>query len=39
MQLLAKKVLALAHSSSVETPALDKLLSTFINFRLAQNKN
>jgi 2-dehydropantoate 2-reductase len=31
MQLLAKKVLALVHSSSVATPTLNSLLSTFIN--------
>ena len=31
MQLLAKKVLTIVHSSSVATPSLDKLLSTFIN--------
>ncbi|MEO8853449.1 MAG: 2-dehydropantoate 2-reductase N-terminal domain-containing protein [Ginsengibacter sp.] len=31
MQLLAKKVLEIVHSSSVATPELDKLLSEFIN--------
>ena len=32
MQLVAKKVLEMVHSSSVATPDLDKLLSEFINF-------
>ncbi|HEV8084085.1 MAG TPA: 2-dehydropantoate 2-reductase N-terminal domain-containing protein [Chitinophagaceae bacterium] len=31
MQLVAEKVLTIVHSSSVATPTLDKLLSTFIN--------
>ncbi|MEP6950333.1 MAG: hypothetical protein ABI863_13700, partial [Ginsengibacter sp.] len=31
MQLVAKKVLAIVHSSSIATPTLDRLLSTFIN--------
>lgn len=31
MQLLAKKVLTMVHSSSRQTPVLDMLLSTFIN--------
>ncbi len=31
MQLLAKKVLTLVHSSSIPTPTLNKLLSTFVN--------
>ena len=31
MQLVAKKVLTIVHSSSITTPTLDKLLSTFIN--------
>lgn len=31
MQLVAKKVLRIVHSSSIATPVLDKLLSTFIN--------
>ena len=31
MQLLARKVLDIVHSSSVSTPTLDNLLSTFIN--------
>lgn len=33
MQLVAKKVLTLVHSSSIATPTLDKLLSTFINLK------
>lgn len=31
MQLVARKVLTIVHSSPMATPALDKLLSTFIN--------
>ena len=31
MQLVAKKILAIVHSSSIDTPMLNKLLSTFIN--------
>ncbi|MDQ2753394.1 MAG: hypothetical protein M3R72_10275 [Bacteroidota bacterium] len=31
MQLVAKKVVTIVHSSSIATPVLDKLLSTFIN--------
>ena len=30
MQLLAKKAFALVHSSTMATPTLDELLSTFI---------
>jgi 2-dehydropantoate 2-reductase len=31
MKLLAKKILAIVHSSSLQTPTLDNLLSSFIN--------